>query len=221
MPAAPLTQHVDPDAAVAEQWSDPLVGATARAPVERAPVPVAVEPLAGRMPRPCAVPAFDEVYRTYFEDVRRWVRALGGPDGERDDLVQDVFVVVHRRLADFDGENLPGWLYQITRHRVRDFRRLRWFRLLLRGAEMHDGFASPLETPEASLRIKEKEHILKGLLLKLPESQRAAFVLFEIEGYSGEEIGRLQGVPVNTVWARIHKARARLASKAARFRQDR
>jgi RNA polymerase sigma-70 factor (ECF subfamily) len=74
---------------------------------------------------------FDDIYRTHFEDVRRWIRALGGPEAEREDLAQDVFLIVHRRLPDFDGQNIGGWLYQITRHRVRDFRRLRWFRLFL------------------------------------------------------------------------------------------
>jgi RNA polymerase sigma-70 factor, ECF subfamily len=47
---------------------------------------------------------------------------MGAPEAEREDLVHDVFIVVHRRLHDFDGENLAGWLYQIARHRVRDFR---------------------------------------------------------------------------------------------------
>ena len=63
---------------------------------------------------------FDAIYERWFEDVSRWVRAMGGPDAEREDLVQDVFVVVHRRLPDFDGENLAGWLYQIGSPRVRD-----------------------------------------------------------------------------------------------------
>ena len=63
---------------------------------------------------------------------------------------------------------------------------------------------------------KQTAEILARLLSKLPEHQRVAFVLFEIEGYSGEEIARIQRVPVNTVWARIHKARAKLAARAKR-----
>ena len=55
------------------------------------------------------------------------------------------------------------------------------------------------------------------LLEKLNEDQRAAFVLFEIEGNSGEEIAAVMGVPVNTVWARIHKARKKLQEQAERF----
>ncbi len=165
---------------------------------------------------------FEEVYRTFFSDVFRWVRALGGPEAERDDLVQDVFVIVHRRLPDFDGQNIHGWLYQITRHRVRDFRQLRWFRLFLHSSSVDDvsgGALAVSRTPEGTLGDKEHAEILQRLLSKLPEAQRAAFVLFEVDGYSGEEIARIQGVPLNTVWARIHTARAKLAEGIERIKK--
>ncbi len=162
--------------------------------------------------------AFEEIYRAYFDEVYRWTRALGGPDAERDDLVQDVFLIVHRRLPEFDGKNLAGWLYQITRHRVRDFRRLRWFRLLLSRGQVEENLVSPAIGPEAALGHKERAAVLARWLAKLPEAQRVAFVLFEIEGYSGEEISRLQGAPLNTVWARIHKAREKLVASAASLR---
>jgi RNA polymerase sigma-70 factor (ECF subfamily) len=160
---------------------------------------------------------FEEVYERYFDEVSRWIRALGGPEAEREDLTQDVFLVVHRRLADFDGENLPGWLYQIARHRVRDCR-LRWFRLSLGKTLVDDVvMVDSGVDPEAALRAKEREAILTRILSRLPDTQRAAFVLFEIEEYSGEEIARIQSVPVNTVWARIHTARQKLVSYLARM----
>ena len=161
---------------------------------------------------------FEDIYRTFFDDVSRWVRALGGPDADRDDLVQDVFVIVHRRLPDFDGQNLAGWLYQIARHRVRDFRRLRWFKVLVGRGQFERNVATGAAGPEAMLGNKEKAEILGRVLSRLPETQRAAFVLFEVDGYSGEEIARLQGVPINTVWARIHKARRKLAARLCQYR---
>jgi RNA polymerase sigma-70 factor (ECF subfamily) len=160
---------------------------------------------------------FEDVYERYFDEVSRWIRALGGPEDEREDLTQDVFLVVHRRLADFDGENLPGWLYQIARRRVRDCR-LRWFRLSL-GNPLGDDtvvVATGVD-PEAALRTKESEAILSRILSRLPDTQRAAFVLFEIEEYSGDEIARIQSVPINTVWARIHTARQKLVAQLARL----
>ncbi|MGD0674936.1 MAG: sigma-70 family RNA polymerase sigma factor [Polyangiaceae bacterium] len=191
---------MEPDCGVADGWPDPLVRPT---------------------PPPASTVSFDEIYRTFFDDVCRWVRALGGPDADREDLVQDVFVIVHRRLGDFDGQNLAGWIYRITRHRVRDFRRLRWFRLFLSAPQADDSIPGPASSPEQELGTKESEQLLTQLLSRLSESQRAAFVLFEIEGYSGEEIARLQHVPINTVWARIYKARAKLAAGAARLRRER
>jgi RNA polymerase sigma-70 factor (ECF subfamily) len=154
---------------------------------------------------------FRDVYDRWFDDVSRWIRALGGPEADREDLVQDVFLVVHRRLPDFQGENVPGWLYQITRHRVRDFRRLLWVRRMLFGSvPLPESLTKDEASPADSLETREKRATLTSLLAKLNESERAALVLFEIDGYSGEEIAAIQGVPVNTVWARIHKARKKL-----------
>jgi len=154
---------------------------------------------------------FRAIYERWFSEVSRWIRAMGGPEAEREDLVQDVFLVVHRRLPDFDGQNVAGWLYQIARHRVRDFRRLLWVRHLLLGrVPLSEGLSASGASPADSLETNEKRALLERLLGRLNESERAAVVLFEIDGYSGEEIAEIQGVPVNTVWARIHKARKKL-----------
>ena len=164
-----------------------------------------------------AAPEFRAIYERWFNDVSRWVRAMGGPEADREDLVQDIFVVVHRRLPDFDGQNLPGWLYQIARHRVRDFRRLLWVRHLLFGSvPLSETLTRGGPSPSDSLETTEKRRLLEHLLRNLHESERAALVLFEIDGYRGEEIAEMQGVPINTVWARIHKARKKLKASLAK-----
>jgi RNA polymerase sigma-70 factor (ECF subfamily) len=169
--------------------------------------------------------SFEGLYEQRFEDVSRWVRALGAAEADRDDLVQEIFLVVHRRLADFDGQNVAGWLYQIARRKVRDHRRLLWVKHLFgnRSLPLVDAMLTTKQNALDELETKQKRELLAQLLEKLNEDQRAAFVLFEIEGNSGEEIAALTGVPVNTVWARIHKARKKLQDQAERFekRQDR
>jgi RNA polymerase sigma-70 factor (ECF subfamily) len=59
----------------------------------------------------------------------------------------------------------------------------------------------------ATLETKEKQRLLEHLLSKMSEKRRVAFVLFEVEGYGGEEIAEILDVPVNTVWTRLHYAR--------------
>lgn len=161
---------------------------------------------------------FDDIYNNWYDDVSRWIRAMGGPDIERDDLVQDVFIVVHRRLADFDGRNLAGWLYQIARRRVRDYRRLLWVKnLITRRSPLPETLTQDRPGPVEDLETKEKRILLETLLAKLNESERAALVLFEVEGYSGQQIAEVQQVPINTVWARIHKARRKLQQNLERI----
>jgi RNA polymerase sigma-70 factor, ECF subfamily len=161
---------------------------------------------------------FRAVYERWFGDVARWIRAMGGPEAEREDLVQDVFLVVHRRLPDFDGNNLAGWLYQIARHRVRDFRRLAWVRHTLFGTEpVLERLSKDDPSPFDTIETKEKCVLLDRLLRNLNESERAALMLFEVDNYSGDQIAELQGVPVTTVWARIHKARKKLKAELVKY----
>jgi RNA polymerase sigma-70 factor, ECF subfamily len=162
---------------------------------------------------------FDGLYERWFADVSRWVRALGGAEADRDDLVQEIFLVVHRRLSDFDGQNVTGWLYQIARRKVRDHRRLLWVKHLFgkTSQPLVDAMLTTKHSALDELETKQKRELLAQLLDKLNEDQRACFVLFEIEGNSGEEIAAAMGVPINTVWARIHKARKKLQEQAERF----
>lgn len=159
-----------------------------------------------------AAPDFAAVYDRWFDDVTRWIRTLGGPEAELDDWAQEVFLVVRRRLGDFDGRNLPGWLYRITANVVSDQRRRAWFRKLFRRPrdipldEVRDASPDPAEAMERG----EQARMLRELLAEISEKRRTAFLLFEVEGYSGEEIAALLEIPVATVWTRVHHARKEL-----------
>jgi RNA polymerase sigma-70 factor (ECF subfamily) len=152
---------------------------------------------------------FDAIYEGWFHEVCRWLGALGAADGDVDDLAQEVFLVVRRKLDRFDGANLPGWLYRIAARTASDHRRRAWFRHLLRGRRevALDELAALGPTPLQSLERNEAQRLVHGLLARMSEKRRTAFALFEIEGYSGEEIAALQGIPVATVWTRLHHAR--------------
>ena len=156
---------------------------------------------------------FASVYDRWAGDVARWIRAMGAPAADRDDLLQEVFTVVHRRLADFDGDNLPGWLYRITAHQVRDLRRKLWVRHIFgRSVPLTESMPASGPNPVMSLETREKRARLDRLLSHMSLPLRTAFVLFEIEGYTAEEIAGMQQTSLNTVRARILRARKKLAA---------
>ena len=164
---------------------------------------------------------FRAFYDLWFEDVARWIRALGGPAADRDDIVQEVFLVVRRRLGAFDGVNPAGWLYRITRRQVRDFRRRTWVKHIFtrRRVEDPDGLQCAGGGPAAGLERREDQRILQTILGKIREERRLTFVLFELEGLAGDEIARIQSVPLNTVWTRLYHARKDFLALAAKYRR--
>src|SRR5678815_2164726 len=95
------------------------------------PVPVPVPLVEPRATAPSGPDArFRAIYDAWFDDVTRWLYALGVPSSDTEDLAQEIFLVVRRKLAAFDGGNLAGWLYRITQLTVRDHRRRAWFKNL-------------------------------------------------------------------------------------------
>jgi RNA polymerase sigma-70 factor, ECF subfamily len=165
----------------------------------------------------CDAHDFAVVYRSWFRPVYRWVRTLGGPGIDAEDLTQEVFIVVQRQLRRFDGANLPGWLYRIAQRTVHDHRRRAWFRkLFLRSRDVAlDDIESPAAGADERLDRKRREQRLYELVDRLKPGWRDSFLLFEIAGLSGEEIAELQGIPVPTVRTHVSRARRALAMQVA------
>src|SRR5688572_8888279 len=167
----------------------------------------------------------ETVYAEWFHEVCRWIRALGGLDADSFDLAQEVFIVVRRKLPEFDDKNFKSWLYGITRRTVRDYRRAAWFRRLLLRKESpnHEHtlqlLVDPGAGPAEQLEQRETERCLQTILGKMSEAHRVAFILFEIEGYTGEEIATLEGVPLNTIWTRLRRARKEAEATVEKLRR--
>ena len=163
---------------------------------------------------------FLTLYDVWCESVLRWVRALGAPEADREDIAQEVFLVASRRLHAFDGSNPAAWLYRITQRQVRDFRRRTWIKKIFTREHTDAVDALPDDGgsgPARALERKQNQRILYALLSKMNVDRRAAFVLFEVDGLSGEEIAKIQGVAVNTVWKRLHVARKEFLALVARY----
>jgi RNA polymerase sigma-70 factor (ECF subfamily) len=194
-------------------------------PAERLPVTAAATRADG--PRSDSPREFREVYEARFHDVLRWIRAMGGRDEDLDDLAQEVFIIVRRKLESFDGQNLNGWLYRITQRTVRDYRRAAWFRNLLARKRVGDHeiallkLVEPGRGPAEEQELREAQRSLSVILERMREKHRTAFVLFEIEGYTGEEIAELQGAPVATIFTRLYHARREFAAIVKQLTKER
>jgi RNA polymerase sigma-70 factor (ECF subfamily) len=158
--------------------------------------------------------AWRSLYDRYSPSVHRFISALGIPVEEREDAAQDVFVAVYRSLARFRGEaQLSTWIYRIAaRHAVRLGRRRRVREFLCTLAVREP---APPPAPDPSERASQL-HLLDRMLNKLNPKKRTVFVLFEIEGLRVDEIARVVGCPENTVWSRLHHARAEMLKMARR-----
>ena len=157
-------------------------------------------------------PSAGELYRLHGAAVAGWASRLLGPGADVDDVVQEVFLVVQRRLPSFRGDaRITTWMYEITVRVALSWRRRRkirsWFGLdqnLAPGALVSDR-ASPLQ----ELEIRQATDTVYAVLDRLPERDRTILVLFEIERLPGQQIALSERTSLNNVWSRIHRARAR------------
>ena len=161
---------------------------------------------------PPAAYSVTEVYRLHAGDVARWAARLGGPQVDVEDVVQDVFLTVHRLLPEFRGEaKITTWLFRITQNQVRHrLRRLR-LRRLFRSSDEDDVISelpSHGPSPIDDLERKEARAVVYRILDGMSEKYRTAFILFEIEKLPGEEIAQLLNQKVATIWVWLHRARA-------------
>lgn len=178
--------------------------------------PLMLRALAGDHPRELGA---EEVYELHADFVWRTLQHLGVRDADLEDLGQEVFVTVHRRLFSFDGRSkLTTWLFGICLNLVQRHRRRAYFRLEQSHAEPPER-VDP-HTPEDRYAGEEARVRLERLLDNLSPERRATFLLFEIEGVSCEEIAELTAVPVGTVYSRLHLARKQVAVAAARLRRS-
>jgi RNA polymerase sigma-70 factor (ECF subfamily) len=160
--------------------------------------------------------ALADVYRRHARDVGRWAARLGGPATDVEDVVQEVFLAAHRKLGGFRGDaSLSTWLYRITENVVRHRRRKdRWRRWLGGTADETAGdLAAPGPSPLEALRERQATERVYRVLDAMKEKYRTVLILFELEELSGDEVARLTGTKLATVWVWLHRARADFAKR--------
>ena len=166
--------------------------------------------------------SFERVYDEQVDFVWRNAKRLGIGEDALDDVVQQVFLVVHRRLEEAPEEvPLRAWVFGILTHVVRDHRRG------VRRKSPHHAQA-PIDPstvaepagrgPFDTLARSEALEVVIGLLAELSDEKREIFVLSELEQLTAQEISELIGVNVNTVYSRLRAARQDFERAAERVR---
>jgi RNA polymerase sigma-70 factor (ECF subfamily) len=158
---------------------------------------------------------FERVFEEHGHYVWRALRRLGVADVDADDVCQDVFLVVHRKLGTFQrGASLRSWLYGICLRVASDYRkRSHRRREQLVESVSSEGMDAPqeeeLERHRALARLDEA-------LDELDDDKRAVFVLFELEQVPMTEVAEAAGCPLQTAYSRLYAGRKIVEAALAR-----
>lgn len=153
----------------------------------------------------------DTMYVQHLPKVKRWARRLAGPSADLEDVVHDIFLIALRKGFQFRGEaTLDTWLFSITQRVVWTKRRKSQLRQWLFGQNQTDLVPPEPRSPHSELERREDNARLYQALDRLPDVYRTTLIFYELEELSGEEVARLTGVPLGTVWVRLHRGRERL-----------
>ena len=168
------------------------------------------------------VPEFRTVYETYFPFVWRYAANRGVPPMAIDDVVQEVFVVVHHRLASFEGRSsLRTWLAGVCRNVLRDYLRKRGNQKAGDSLDDQVEIRSDGIGPAEALERKVAVELLDELLEQMSELQREVFILCDIEQLSAVEVAEMLGVNENTLRTRLRAGRQVFNAGVTRYRAKR
>jgi RNA polymerase sigma-70 factor, ECF subfamily len=169
--------------------------------------------------------AFEELTARYRDRIYNYLRAMGGSDADAEDLTQETFVRAFVNARSFRREAaFHTWLYRIAYHAYLDAVRKQKRRTIVSldqpdftDQQQLQELPDPAPGPAQELDRAELQVTLSAALQTLPERLRAVVVLYDIHGYSYEEISRIVACPLGTVRSRLFHARHRLRQKLERY----
>ena len=156
--------------------------------------------------------AFGELFRRHRTDVGRLVYRMLGPTPDAEDVVQEVFLQVHKSLGEFRGQaKFSTWLHRVTVNVVLMVRRAARSRPVFAGEPVNDTEPDRRLLPDEDAQRRQRVAAFRRLLDRLAEKKRTVFELHELEGISPAEIAQIVDAPVLTVRTRLFYARRELA----------
>jgi len=196
------------DRARAEEAVTPILTRTARSSTVLKLASSSELPPPAVAPSPPTSADFARIYEEQIDFVWRYARTHGIEPASVDDVVQEVFLVVHGRLPSFEQRSsLKTWIAGIAVNVVRSFRRRRNARRIGDPLAEADELPAPQASALEALELKQSLELLDGVLARMTELQREAFVLCELEQFSQIEVAEMLGINENTLRARLRSAR--------------
>jgi RNA polymerase sigma-70 factor (ECF subfamily) len=165
---------------------------------------------------------FDAIYESMVDYVWNVVCRMGVPQADAEDVVQEVFFTVYRRLGEFEGRaQLKTWVFTIAvhlaQHYFRTHARKPGDRASAKGTEIQTLVDQQENGPANQIERKERYDALDRVLDQLDGAKRLVFVLAELEQLTLVEIGEIVGANPNTVATRLRAARQAFEKALARF----
>ncbi len=158
--------------------------------------------------------AFNQLVEAYQDLCHALVARMVPDPDQASDAVQEAFFSAYRNLRAYHGPSFRGWLTRIAINAAMDLQRAKKRRPVTPYPELDDESwqppAGPDADPEAIAATGERQRVLVAAMGAIAPDQRAAIVLFDVEGYDYAEIAAMTGVSLGTVKSRIHRGRLAL-----------
>ena len=160
--------------------------------------------------------AYPVLYRRFLPRTLRWLRLYGVSKRHREDVAQEVWIRVLRTIADYDGARpFAPWLMTITFRTACDHRKRADVR---REKVSETGEVEALAPPAMEDDMIDATRILEKLLPLLSDEHREVLIMVDVEEQNPSDVAQALGIPVNTVYSRLARAREEFQAVLGRFR---
>jgi RNA polymerase sigma-70 factor (ECF subfamily) len=157
--------------------------------------------------RTADLPAFEELYQLHSTRLFNLAWRMCGTRADAEDLLQEIFLLVYRKLPEFRGESAIGtWLYRLAMNRCLDHLKSRQTRESHATGVLDDHLVAGPGRPDSAIKKLD----LERAIAQLPDGARAAFLLHDVEGFQHQEVAEILGISEGTSKSQVHKARLKL-----------